>query len=416
MAENQQPQRDPDLASFSSFRGLRNDVTAERFDPSDLALGNNIDIDKSGRIARRSGFVKKNATATHSVWSDDQETTALCVQGSSLMNIGADLSLSALGTGLTAGLRMGYVKVNDSVYHSNGREKGVLQNGAVRSWGLPVPGLPRVSLGVGQMPAGTYQFVMTYVRVDGQESGAGAAGVIVVPANGALVFAFVPSADPAVALQNIYITTANGKLLYRAMTVSASSTGATYANDTKELTYRLKTQFLSPPPAGNILAYYSGRLYVGSGNRIYPSEPFAYELFNLRKAIALDGQVTMIGPLEDKERFAGSGGLNSGLFVGTDRSCGLLVGNTPEMFQYVPKTDYGAIKGAIDFVDGSLYGDNSAGARKLPMWLTTAGICVGLPDMEIRNLTRTKYGFSAAGLGAALFTPGPNRFIAVSNF
>jgi hypothetical protein len=81
----------------------------------------------------------------------------------------------------------------------------------------------------------------------------------------------------------------------------------------------------------------------------------------------------------------------------------------------VPKTPYGAIEGALDFVDGSLFGDDSAGAKQLPVWLTTQGLCVGLPDMTIRNITRSKYVFAAAGQGAALFMPGPNRFIASAN-
>jgi hypothetical protein len=94
----------------------------------------------------------------------------------------------------------------------------------------------------------------------------------------------------------------------------------------------------------------------------------------------------------------------------------VLVGSDPKDFQYVPKADYGAILGALDFVDGALFSDDALGGRQLPVWLTTQGICVGLPDMAIRNLTRSKYAFPATGQGAALFMPGPNRFIASANF
>lgn len=147
---------------------------------------------------------------------------------------------------------------------------------------------------------------------------------------------------------------------------------------------------------------------------MFYSEPFAYEWFDLRNYIVLDGQVTLMAAMEDKER---SGeGQHSGFFVGTDRSCGTLIGSSPEDFQYVPKTTYGAILGAATYVDGSLFADNAAGARPLPMWLTTQGLCVGMPDMEIRNLTRTKYSFPASGQGAAVFMAGPNRFISTCNF
>jgi hypothetical protein len=48
------------------------------------------------------------------------------------------------------------------------------------------------------------------------------------------------------------------------------------------------------------------------------------------------------------------------------------------------------------------------------MWHSQQGICVGMPDLSIRNLTRSKYTFSASGQGAAVFMPGPNRFIATN--
>jgi len=108
-------------------------------------------------------------------------------------------------------------------------------------------------------------------------------------------------------------------------------------------------------------------------------------------------------------------GKNSGLFIGTDTSCGVLIGSSPEDFQYIRKTSYGAVDGALAYVDGALYGDNSLGARELPMWLSTQGICIGMPDMTIQNLTRTKFGFTVGSQGAAIFMPGPNRFIANSN-
>jgi hypothetical protein len=49
------------------------------------------------------------------------------------------------------------------------------------------------------------------------------------------------------------------------------------------------------------------------------------------------------------------------------------------------------------------------------MWLSTQGICVGQPDLSIRNLTRSKFTLSASGSGAAVFMPGPNRFLASHN-
>lgn len=414
MADNQAQQRSQDVVVYSAFSGLRNDVTAERLSASDLAVASNCDLDKTGRLSRRAGFTQRVSGAAHSLWTDARQTTCLFVQGIELKQLAADYSAKVLLTLAAEGARMSYNKTNDSIYFTNGIETGILQNGEVRSWGIAVPPLPGASLIVGSMPAGTYQFTMAYVRSDGQESGTPLAGVIEVPAGGGIMFTLPVSADADVAGKIVYLTTPNGDELYHAMFLANGTTAAAYGNDTTELNTPLETQFLQPPPAGQLVAYYRGRMFVAVDDVLYPSEPFSYELFDYRNYMQFDGRIAMLATMEDKESAGAT--LHSGMFIGTDRSCGVLVGAAPADFQYVPKTNYGAILGALDYVDGSVFGDNSIGARPLPMWLTTQGICIGKPDMDIQNLTRTKFSFTAAGQGAAIFIPGPNRFIATSNY
>ena len=413
-ADRSPSDRDQDVVTYRVFAGLRNDVDPERFDAPDLAYAVNCDLDKSGRLARRSGYASVLAGASHSLWSWD-DTIALFMQGSTLYRLNPDYSKTALAIGLTSGLRMSYWRANSRVYFSNGIQTGIWENGTIRSWGLPVPALPGCSLTVGSMPAGTYQYVATYFRSDGQESGAGVAGSIAVPEGGGLIFNLPDSTAPGVTSKGIYLTTPNGDILFQALVVPQGGGAVAYQGDTSELSTELKTQFAQAAPGGQKIAYYRGYMLVADDATIYPSLPYAYELFDLRRFIPADSRVTMLAPMEDKEIHE-SEGRNSGLFIGTDRSCGVLVGSDPSNFQYVPKLDYGAIDGAVDYVDGALFESGATGARPLPMWLTTQGICVGMPGMEIRNLTRTKYGFTAAGRGAAMFQPGPNRFVAVSNY
>lgn len=388
---------------FRAFTGIRNDRPVERFDPSDLSVAQNIDIDNSGAISRRAGYTLRMAGAKHSLWSDDDETIALYVNGTSLMRLNADLSGTMLMTGLTAGLRMAYWKALDRVYFTNGQQSGVLDNGIVRSWGLAVPPAPGVSVTVGAMPAGSYQYTVTYFRSDGQESGAALASAVTVPDGSGLTFVMPTSSDPTVVSKGIYISTPNSEVMYLAAVVPNSTMSTTYTESTAELNLPLVTQFLAPPPAGQIVRDYRGVMYVASGDAIYPSEEYAYELFDLRKAIPLNGRVTLVEAMDNTD--------GNGLFVGTDRACGILAGNGIADFEYVPKMNYGAIEGTSVRVDGSLYGDDSAGARILPMWLTTQGVCVGLPNMEIHNLTRTRYRIVASGKGSGVFLPGPNRLI-----
>jgi hypothetical protein len=69
----------------------------------------------------------------------------------------------------------------------------------------------------------------------------------------------------------------------------------------------------------------------------------------------------------------------------------------------------------MDYVDGALFHKGEAGVQRLPMWLSTQGVCVGMPDLMINNLTRSTFTFPATGQGAALFMPTVNRFIATAN-
>lgn len=412
MADQQAPQRDRDVVTYEAFRGLRNDVSPERFEQGDLAVATNIDLDKSGRIARRAGYTSKVAGATHSLWADDLQDVCMFVQAGVLRRLAQDYTSSAVLALQNSTDPISYVRVSDRVYFSNGQDIGIYENGQARGWGIPVPALPGVSATVGDMPAGEYQFTMTLLRADGQESGAPLAGLIALPAGSGLTFT-LPAAPDDVVAKTLYLSPPNGEVMMVAATVDAATTTITYASDPSLLSAPLLTQFFAPPPAGQLLAYYRGRMFVAVGDTLYMSEPFAHELFDARRYLQLDGRITLLAPMVDKD--AAGNGLGSGFFVGTDRSCGILAGNNAEDFQYVPKVEYGAVPGAVDYVDGALFRSAETTARVLPMWLTTQGLCVGLPDLTIGNLTRSKYGFPAAGRGAALFMPGPNRFIATAN-
>lgn len=397
--------------TYSEFAGLRNDRPVERFEHGDLAVSANADIDNSGMLSRRDGYTLKTSGAKHSLWTDDTKTIGLYVAGTSLYALNTDLSGTSIMTGLTAGLHMSYHKINDSVYFSNGTQNGVLQNGVVRSWGLAIPVMIAAQATVGTMPAGRYQFTMTYLRNDGQESGAAQAQLIDVPDGSGLIFVMPVSTDSTVTQKNMYLSAPNGDVLFQALTLPNTQTSITYQGDASELISPLMTQFMGPPPAGQLVTYYRGHSYVATGDKIYPSEPSWYELFDLRKYIALDGRVTMLAPVEDKENSVDTANY-SGFFVSTDHSLGIIVGM--DKFVYVPKVDYSAIEGELTYVDGSLYADNSIGARLLPLFMTTQGLCVGMPSMEIKNLTRTRYSFTTAGRGAMLFMPGSNKLIATS--
>lgn len=395
---------DRDTIAYAEFNGLRNDIAPERFDASDLAVATNVTIDKARRIARRDGATRRIALAAHSLWAGNGDS--LFVSAGTLYRFAADLVPHPL-RGSMSNATMSYARAGDTTYFSNGTDTGAADP-AARTWGLEVPAVLLTPV-AGDMPCGVYGVTATYVRSDGQESGADDMTFITVVTGQGVTVTVPNSADPDVVGKRVYITTPNGEVPMHVKTLLAAGAGYTVtAADIDAMNEELKTQFMGPPPAGQLVAYYKGCMFVACDDVIYPSEPFAYELFDLRKFIPMDGTVTMLAPMEDRS------GDSSGFFVGTTKTCGVLTGGGPEDFKYTPKTEYGAIPGAVASIDGALYLDGSVGARELPMWLTTQGLCVGLPNLDINNLTRSRYTFTADGAGAAMFDPTINMFVARS--
>lgn len=412
MPDDKQAQsgRDQDIVAYTAFTGVRNDVQPERFEHTDLAVAQNIDIDKTGEIRRRDGYTSQIAGASHSVWANAQETICLFAQGKTLYSLSADMFQTAIAT-LQYDGPISYEQVNDRVYFSNGVDTGVIEQAAVRSWGVAPPNLPTISVGTGYMPCGTYLVTSTWLMIDGQESGASQAVTVQLDEpGGALLFSdMVPPDNPRIAGRYIYMTEPNGEDIYQALLLDIEATSAAYSNDTTELNLPCDSMFLQAAPAGQLVAYYRGRMFVAQGDLLLPSEPYAYERFDPRLNLQLDGRITMLGTLTDKELY--DTGKNSGLFIGTDRSCGVIIGSSPEDFQYVPKTTYGAVFGTMVKVDGSVFEGGETGTLELPMWLTTKGICVGMPGMTVRNLTRTRFQFPVGSRGAGLFMHDPDRLV-----
>lgn len=400
MEERKSPKRDKDVIAYQGFSGIRNDIPSHRFSPEDLEAAVNVDLDQSGGASRRERQLKLSSTASHSLWSDN--VTALLVQSGVLKRLNPDYTTSSLKT-LASNAPMSFQKVNEPIYFGNGVDNGIVQNGVVRSWGLPVPPAFKATAVSGIMPGGDYQFTLTYLR-DGQESGAGLAGVISLADRSGIQFDLPVPTDSTITGKQLYLSTANGDVLYVALQIPATATTVSYLGDTSELAYELDKQFLTAPPAGHLIGYFKGCMYVAVGNVLYHSEPYGYELFDLRKYLQFDSKVTMFAPIDDE-----------GVFIGTQTSHAWIPGSNPDEFRYVPKADYGAIPGAMAYIDGAMWGDHSLGARQLPMWLSQQGICLGVPGGSIDNITRSKYLFSAHGSGCALFRPDATSFIAAVN-
>jgi hypothetical protein len=362
------------MQTFKAFAGINNRLPIERLAETDLATGNNIDIDDSSRASRRAGQTLKVAGATHSLWCD---TLCLCVQSGALKQINADYTTTTLATGLNSDY-VNYERVNDRIYWSNGTQTGVIANGVCRSWGQAIPNLPMVTKISGNLQAGTYQYSMTTLQ-DGMESGAALAGTIELTDNQGLRFAFTGHVA-------LYVTEPNGTTLFQCAT---SNTG-TYDHLGGALSLPLDTQWCDVPPAGQCLTSYRGRIYIAQGQFIYATTALGYELCDLRDYLSVDNsKITMLA------------GLENGLLVGTEKATYYLSGMSLTEFTMLPK-GAAVIPRTLLIEDGqTVTGKAEYAGRKVALFTTTEGICLASPDGSVVNLTEDRYGFSASGIGAA---------------
>ena len=376
------------LYEHAGFLGLRNTVPTDRFDLGDLEVAQNVDIDDSQRVTRRYGHGAAVVSGDcHSLWSDG--ITALVVRNNTLARIHPNYSTSTLRSGLTPGQDMSFGVLAHRIYYSNGIETGVVEGGRSRSWGLEIPGVPVAAVTGGVLPAGRYQFAVTYLRSDGQESGSSRAGIIDLSDIGGIsLSAITVPADPDAAEIVVYFSKCNGDMLYRAGTIPNGSTAFSYQIEAS-MQIPMRTQHLRPAPAGQFVDVINGRTLVARGDTLYISEPYAPELFDLRKNFRLAGPIVMLAALD------------TGVFVGTEARVIWLDGSDPEKWVYSERLTYGAIRGASTKVSRDQVLDGQ-GSKRVVVFATKDGICLGEDGGATINLTHDRYAYPVQDKGTAV--------------
>lgn len=153
------------------------------------------------------------------------------------------------------------------------------------------------------------------------------------------------------------------------------------------------TKTFSDPPIGETLEYFKARIYIGKGSTVWYTERRAYSWVNLAENfISFDSPVTMIQAIEN------------GLFISTTTETFFFAGNSPLEFAKKKTSSYPAIKGTDTKVEGSLIGEGIT--SKLPVWVSKSGICLGLPDGNVKNLTEKKLVYPVSNYGAGAIVDG----------
>lgn len=378
----------------NKFNGLRSGEQSERMSVGDLVEAINVRIDRTGHMLRRSGYRLAQVGVAHSLWAGS--SFGYVVIGGVLMELDEALVPRPMVAGLGAE-RVRYTELlgTGRVYWSNGRRCGVIEQRRNRSWGLEVPQTLQVQRIAGALPAGRYQYTMTLVRADGQESGAARSNVIDLVDGSGVSFVAPTGYDGAVAA-TLYLSTAGGETMYMAASADAGTTGS-YSGNGSDLVSPCLTQFLRPAPPGDELAWFAGRMWVAIGDEIFPSTPFSPELFDLRHNVPMPANVTMLAPQPG----------NTGMFVGTDKHALYLAGTDPAEMVLTQRHPDPVVAGSLVYVPGALFGEAQLQAAQqglqVPLWACRSGIYAGLPDGSVMALTLDRHRLTLTGQGASYF-------------
>jgi hypothetical protein len=396
------PSKQPEI-KIGKFLGINNVDPPELCKPGELQVATNVDITDTHQVRRRDGYSSVYSGSPFSVWANKKGTICLFREGTILKKLSTAWQASNVRTGIAIPNWMTYLDLNDRIYYSDEIITGIYDGTTDRTWGLAIPSFPSVAgTSGGSLQAGSYLIALTFVRNDGQESGASAIVKADVTANQAISITNIPvSSDSTVSYVNIYITTCNGETFYLAKQISNGTTSATYILNTIELNLPIRTLLLSPAPAGHNLQFYNGRVYVASGDSIYYSEPYAYELFDLaHNRMHFDSRIAVMAPVRD------------GIWVATQTRTVFLAGEDAPQFKYTKRTDYGAVENTQAPLP-----ELSEGGEEVQAWIwaSSDGVISAFEGGVIKNMTGAKYTNDSNAMGCSFRREENDRTLFIVN-
>lgn len=362
----------------------------------------NVDISQDGTLRRRPGRASRIAGDVHSVWSDEDQTILLVVVINALKKITVDpttgtLTQTTLRSGLAA-LPLTYTAVNGEVYYSNGAITGKVVNGTAVPWGVESPAaLPVLTATAGGgFFAGTYQVVLTYATASGEESGAGSGVDVTLAAGQAITVSGIPQpVDPSVTRIRIYLTSTNGEVFYLHTEYAVGTTSAVLSQSTTP-GQRLQTQFLVPPPPGQAIEFFNGRIWIAQGPVLWYTEPLRYGLIHLDNYIPFPAEIDIVAAA------------TTGIYVAADRHY-YLPGGDPSKMALVEKLPFGAVRGTLARLPYSQSHIGSRRASKLAatkesgtVWMSARGLVIANEQGDIRVVSEDQIVTNPNTRGAAL--------------
>ncbi len=165
-------------------------------------------------------------------------------------------------------------------------------------------------------------------------------------------------------------------------------------------------RLLVAPPLASIVEEHNGRIYLAVGDVLWVTELFLYSKVDKhRNFIQFEHPITML--------YSGGGGL----YVGTEQKVYFLRGSFAQGMPMSTVLDAGAVPGSLAEVPAPMVhpgaGQQTIPEGDLPVFMSSVGICVGLDNGEVHNLTDGRVKFPAMARAAAAHRdePGCSQYI-----
>lgn len=323
----------------------------------------NVDFTNSGRFRRRRGLTKVYSGFTKGGYGCP--SGEFFVENGVLKRFNANNTATTIYAGIT-GSTFTYEYFNGVVYFSDGVICLKILPSSVVNWGIAPPNPPAMYTTSGSYGGGDYLACCAFVDADGVESGPSEIASFSAIDNCGIVFGGLPSfIDPQVVAVRLYLSMPNGNELFHVADVTGSSytiTAGRYDNSNV-----LDTHFVSTPPAGRIIRFYKGRMYVADATGfVWYSEPYQLDHFKLgSNFLQFTDPVDVMEPVDD------------GIYFAYGDRTDFYAGTPEDGFTVLNIFDYGAIFGS-----GGKDGPNV-------VWQSTDGSVVGRPSGNCQNVQET---------------------------
>lgn len=365
----------PQPIKFTGMKGMDNVNYAE----NDTSLPRtilNADVTGTGRLVKRSGYMKKiHLPGAHSLWSCP--LGIFVAANNTIYRIRDHETLLPISPYLgPPDERIHYTTDGVHVFMSNRHWMGKYNPsfGVMVPYAFDLPPLPILVPNGGDIPAGEYKVCLT----------AEASGIQTAP--GPWVHLSLPNGGGFTVVNRencrVWMTDVDGSTFYDC---GISDHVASLNTMSPLLTVGTVPVF----PLEHIKISF-GRLWGSRGNELHYSEPYRYDLIRLTSFIPYSEEICMIAPVSTQ---GGAGGL----YVGFKSRTIFLTGSSPDAMSE-RTVGAGVVTGTLAYCDHVPDLGNN-----IPAWMGTDGCYIGDAFGNVRNISAERIKVTPGASGSSVF-------------